>query len=263
MDLQSNTELMRLIQSRGIHCSLDPRMDYFAPLTGAGGRVICAEVVQASHPVILPNDGVSFWLHTGSGVAFIGTWTGLTYYVHDNEHLAELANHCLVAARLKSGAAPHVLPPECVDRYGLSACCFYELRWLHRKGAPEVNPEGEHKEYSLESCFSKTLAHFDSWSRVAPESPLIIARAGPAEMLARFYPGMPASVSSLVAITDPPGRYAEGHLRVLSTLIRESDLAVLDSDWGTYVHLDDAYYSESDPSLRPSAPRDAHGHHEP
>jgi len=253
----SNEALFASLTANGIRCSMETGFGFFYDLTGENKRVVCFEkVVPVSGNQAL-NAGISFWLHAGSGLLFLGIWTGIFFRVGHPPRVKSLVVDLLSGQHLRKGNAPYGIPSTVMVDYSLHKCDL--IRVLPN------NPCERLEEATKETALARvTSTHSidDLCKRVDScrhkSNGLLELRLGEASAIARLHASdQEVAQNNIPLLICPKVNSSSDCVRLLSELSDILDCALFDTGWGNRIHLDDPYYAGSTFDNRPEEPTNA------
>ncbi len=252
----NNTTLMLRLEQRGINCDLETEFEYFFDLTREKGRILCAELVPPIRRGTVFDSGISFWLHAGSGLLFLGIWTGVCFEVGDSAGVVELALEILGSRTAKEGYSPYKLPTRLLEKYRLQYCTLFRL-WPGKLGERLEDLDARSVSGSLSSdTFINKLSRKMDICRLRNDGFLVLA-LGAATALARFSPDSPKPQVDIPLLVRGRISSTRDHGRLLRTLIVELCCTLYETGWGNRVDLDDPYYAFDVSGNRPNEPMNA------
>ena len=247
----TSADLLQLLQERGVNCNLESPFRPLRPLTQDGNRVLCVEGSFSPCKAT----GISFWLHTGSGLLFLGLWSGVLLKVCDPSRAADLAIDLLSGVFIKKGVMPTSLPKTLVKDYELQQGELLSI-WPENEfdNFEELIESTMPLQLMPKRCIDALLAQVDSYDK---DGEFIEIRVGSARAIARFQLNK-AEQQELGCLFVYGGFVATNdHFRLLQIVDNSMQCAMYDMSWGNRIHLDDPYYSVHYSGERPSEPKNA------
>lgn len=244
-------DLLKRLKGRGIECRIEP-LDYFTDLTLERSMVHCTLPGKDKSRVY-----AGFWLHTGSGLGFLGLWSGHLLQVSSPSEIIDLADAVLSDCIRNKRGTPYNLPKAIVDKHRLETC---EVVFIWPES--EVERLDEVKKLALSSGFSlrtfvDKLTPLIDACEVQPDG-FVSVRLGEASALARFRGKEDEKQTSFPVLIhgEFPGTPEQN--RLLQTVSEALGCAIYDPGWNNRIHWDDPYYGSGDAEDVPEEPRNAH-----
>jgi hypothetical protein len=242
--------LLSSLKERGIVCQVET-LCHFADLTLESRRVHCTVSGQEK------GDGYAgFWLHVGSGLGFLGLWTGRVFHLPEPSEMADVAEAFVRYCDRHARGTPYSVPEKIVDKHRLEEC---DLLFAGSQAAIDRLDEMENlsvsPEFSLLSFVEKLTPHVDV-CEVRVDG-FVQVRLGNAAALVRFRgeTGETQSSFPVLAYGGFPSRPEQyGLLRTVSEAV---GCSLYDTAWNNRILWDDPYYAMNDAADRPDAPRNA------
>lgn len=248
--------LIEKLRQGGTTCSFGPPVDGYSDLTMASDRIQCVEYDPPLKDGCRLSSGISFWIHTGSGLYFIGLWTGVAFLAPSMSTVLGFVSDAFSGLYLKSGSTPYSLPDSLRAKHHLREC---ELVYLLPENLPDQLDAARTAAIMLPSALDQRIQSLQSESInlcCHPNGTVLVTIDG-TEVLTRLAVGSDQSCKPIPVLVLGGADRLRDNMLAVEKMCRVLTYAAYDPGWNNRIYFDDPYYSASGSLPRPEAPCNA------
>lgn len=222
----------------------------FVDLTLSTLRFTCGASSAFVGDAAVPS-GMSFWVHEGANVAFLGLWTGVLYVVRESSALEELCVDVCVGALREANAPVGALPSPVVAKYGLKEAEVLYLAAFEADHCHDIPERRSKVTITIDEFLDRMKRHVER-VEFSPDGTVVLEH-GRARAFTRLH-SRNHNRPTICFVFFGGLRETEDQVRLLAAIDAASDFSAYDGSWGNRVYMSDPYYSPPRLGARPSRP---------